>query len=550
MEGLNKSFFFVVEKLFELQGYFRTMAWGIGRTVFTIALLSAALNYALTGEGLKENVIKLLKATVFFMVIMSAYPRIINWITEWTFASAYGAVGHKIEGTIITINTASIARAMELKSAEISKTATYGSIQYTNPQADALAREYAARMNGAKVQANSFSNQVIVKMKNNTSGAAYSTIAPSAALQSMLMVAGECIRAANEAPPKPGFIDMPDFGVLIAGYLCAFFVMFTGCFALLEYVMAFMEFVFITSVGVILFPMSMWEGSKFLTEKLISAIIGFTIKLLFSTMCIFLMLYGYLSLASGYVDKPFMGLADQIIMIIFTCLLFFYICKSAPGLAQSLLTGSPSLSAAGAIGAAASAVGAVGAIGGLAAHGAANLAGGAAKIAGGASTMAKQMSNKAGEAGGGRGARIAAGIGGGILGAAKSAGGGLLSTAGSVTGGLTRSLLAHSPLMPKGGGAGGYNRNSPAQMALQANRDGSQKTAGDFFKQSFDRGANPNEYKVAASDGRNQKPQAAAPAPAALPAPAVSTSVGAGGGATSAHARAHHRLRTGKHYGG
>ncbi|GAB6391799.1 MAG: hypothetical protein MdMp014T_1172 [Treponematales bacterium] len=44
---------------------------------------------------------------------------------------------------------------------------------------------------------------------------------------------------------------------------------------------------------------------------------------------------------------------------LFTCLLFFYLCKSAPGLAQSLLTGTPSLSAAGAVGAVAGAAGAV-----------------------------------------------------------------------------------------------------------------------------------------------------------------------------------------------
>jgi hypothetical protein len=46
--------------------------------------------------------------------------------------------------------------------------------------------------------------------------------------------------------------------------------------------------------------------------------------------------------------------------------LFFYICKSAPGIAQSLLTGIPSLSASGAISAATGAVAAAGATMGLA----------------------------------------------------------------------------------------------------------------------------------------------------------------------------------------
>jgi type IV secretory pathway TrbL component len=334
---------------------------------------------------------------------------------------------------------------------------------------------------------------------------------------------------------------MPNIGLVISCYVCAFFVMLTGSFAVLEYIMAFLEFIFITSVGIMLFPMSMWEGSKFLTEKLISAIIGFSIKLLFCTICIFLLMWGMLSLANGYVDRAFKGLADQILLIIFTSLLFYYICKSAPGLAQSLLTGSPSLSAAGAIGAAKAAAGAVAGVAGLAAKGGGMIAQGGMNLAGGMAKMA----------GAGKQAAANGGGVGGVLGAmAKSAGGSLLNTAGSAGGSLTRSLLGHSPLMPKGGGAGGYNRNSPAQMFMQANRDGSQKSAGDFFKQQFDRGANPNEYKVAASDGRYQPPQSAAPASAGAAAAATKatttshvSSVGSGISAHKTARLSHHRAR-------
>ena len=70
MNGLNDAFFFVIEKILMMQEYFRAVAFGVGKVVFAIALCSMAVNYALTGTGLKENIIKLLKAFTFFVFIM------------------------------------------------------------------------------------------------------------------------------------------------------------------------------------------------------------------------------------------------------------------------------------------------------------------------------------------------------------------------------------------------------------------------------------------------------------------------------------------------
>jgi hypothetical protein len=83
--NVNNAFFFVVDKIIALQSYFIGIALFIGRIVFLIAISSAALNYALTGTGLKENIIKILKATVFFFIVIVAYPKIIGGITKLTF---------------------------------------------------------------------------------------------------------------------------------------------------------------------------------------------------------------------------------------------------------------------------------------------------------------------------------------------------------------------------------------------------------------------------------------------------------------------------------
>jgi len=90
--SVNNAYFFVADKIIALQSYFIGQAKGIGRIVFLIAILSAALNYALTGTGLKENLIKIFKATVFFMIVISVYPRIIGWITSYTYTLAEESV--------------------------------------------------------------------------------------------------------------------------------------------------------------------------------------------------------------------------------------------------------------------------------------------------------------------------------------------------------------------------------------------------------------------------------------------------------------------------
>jgi type IV secretory pathway TrbL component len=257
---------------------------------------------------------------------------------------------------------------------------------------------------------------------------------------------------------------------------------------------------FISSVGIFLFPLSMWEGTKFMAEKFISALIGFFIKLLFCSICIFLMMYGYLSLAKSFVDKPFMGLVDEILMILFVCILFYYICKSAPGLAQSLLTGAPSLTAAGAIGAAAGAIGAAASVAGLGARTALGVSGAVNRGVG----AAQEASGKYG------GAKSLSGVLAGVGGFAKGLGMAGFDAARTPVSDLTRSLVS-KPLFgngPGGGGAGGgVNRHSAAQMALKPTDDGYNKTFGEAMKEQRQLGADPHKNDAYPKQDKQAKNQ-------------------------------------------
>jgi hypothetical protein len=408
---INNAFFFVVDKIIDLEVFFHARAYEIGRIVLLIAIFSAALNYALTGQGLKENVIKILKATLFFLIIMAAYPRIIGFITSWTFDLAKGSIGDSVE------------RHFKAVTQEVTETYTFTfstgapdmyAPPNSPPEFKTFTNEYIRQITGND-QSGLFSD-ISKELTHTGTNMKFRVISPAAVLKVVLFLAGECFLYADN---KTNTI-LPEFSRVLKGLVCGFFLAFTGAIALLEYIVCFLEFMFVASVGIILFPLSIWEGSKFASEGFIKAIFGFFTKQLFCNLAIFLMLYGFISLfyivskkvevdvSGNQISMGFTGNIDQIIFIIFVCLLFFFICKSAPGIAQSLHSGSPTLSAAGAIGAVAGAVGAAAAIGGMAKNAgnsikntAGSVVGGIAKTAGTLSG-AGAASKAAGEAGGSR----------------------------------------------------------------------------------------------------------------------------------------------------
>jgi len=342
-EQINNSFFFVVDKVVDLQGHFIWYAKGVGRVVFLIAIFSAALNHFLTGTGLKENLIKIFKATVFFLVIISVYPRIISWISTETFNMAYDSVGSSVEDYFKNATTEIIENKQTVSGTS------------TNTYLGANVRlETSTTVTKILLDNQNLFSDITVKRKHPRIGE-YTAVAPANVLKILFLMAGDFIKFADN---KDDFNIFPEFSRILKGLICAGFTIATGCIALLEYIVCFLEFMLVASVGVILFPLSIWEGSKFMSEKFIGALVGFFMKMLFCNIAIFLLLYGFISVYYTYTNSGgFQGAVDQIIFIVFSCLLFFYICKSAPGIAQSLLTGTPTLSASGAISAAAGAVG-------------------------------------------------------------------------------------------------------------------------------------------------------------------------------------------------
>jgi len=454
--NIDSAFFFVVDKIIALMDFFISQARNIGAVALLIAVLSAGLNYALTGQGLKENAVKILKATLFFLIAIAFYPRIVSFISSYAFQLAEGSVYPSVKS-----HFDGIVRDIEY-------------VDYSSATGRTLKTyQIIEKESNGELFSNLTKTRTVRTGQGNSSGRmTYTSFAPAAVAQIMFFVASECFDYADKN--DGGLMNLGQSIVNgLKGLLCGFFIIFTGVFALLEYLICFLEFMLVACVGVILFPLSIWEGSKFMSEKFIGALAGFFIKLLFCNIAVFLLLYGFISMLSVFQSTGFQGTPDQFIFIAFTCLLFFYICKSAPGIAQGLLTGTPSLSATGAISAAAGAVAAAGTarqyLGKAAGTAEKAMIGGAGSVAGGVSAGIAAFGAARGK-GANIQTQIASAVFGGVGSVAKDAG----TAAGKGALGLTRSLLGVS-----GGVAGGMSEAD----------ENKNKTLGKRFADKKDQGA-------------------------------------------------------------
>jgi len=401
---INNSFYFVVDKIFSIQGFFIDTAYDIGRVILLIALLSAGLNYALTGTGLKENLIKILKATLFFFIVTAAYPTIIGWITNTAYSLAEGSVGNDVEQyfnkKLVTMEK-EILQNTGQESAYSGGSSAFGGTQtgygttgymYTRNTYNVIKTLSMSFYTNADPKLKELFNSIKEKRQVTIKKTMlkYTTFAPANVVKLLFMTADSAFDYSDNAKKEHNLL--PEFSVVLKGLICGFFLIFTGVFALVEYLVCFLEFALVASVGIMLLPMSIWEGSKFLSEKFIGAIVGFFMKLLFCNIAIFLLLYGFVGIFNIIGTQKFDGSPSQITFIVFSCLLFFVICKSAPGIAQSLLTGVPSLNAAGAIGAVAGAAGAIAATAGFVKSSGSNLAAAGGSLVGGAAKTVNTLS--------------------------------------------------------------------------------------------------------------------------------------------------------------
>lgn len=440
---VDAPFFDLLQKFVSLQSFFLQQAWFLGKIVMSFNVGIMLIKYAIRGSDLVEPLTKLGIAFLSFWILLNAYPKLVsglnNVIYEWCFRSTY------------SVHVADI----------INK--TQDDYEFWSKKGD---KADAAYSDIIRVVEEELGNGEIGKkyvLDIFEPGTGY--IRPNALVRLLMLI---CENIMNRAGNYSIFNGLPQMLLL---FLTAIAVVLCGILGALQYFICALEFTLITSVGVIMLPFMIWDGSKFLTEKLIGAIVGFAVKMLFTTIALLLTFNGYLAL----MVRDFSGAFDQVIYTVFVSFFYMMICQSAPQLAVSLLTGTPQMSlmegmaAAGAYAAA-----------GIAGMKATSLAGRTAAQGGmraiGATSQAAGAAKAAGELGGSRGDMAGAAL--HSLG--SSGGQGFKSVAHSMGRSLYGSQGRGASSSYQGSGYGGTNRFSQTPKINEPNAEGHSKTVKEY----------------------------------------------------------------------
>jgi len=378
--------------------YFTQVAWVIARIVMALCLLWTLLRYAMTGEGLKEAIVKLSLAFIIFLVIIYGYPSIISGASQLVDTMATNSVWNNGFDSAFTdeINNGVMvyhpgtwtADQMQLKRVVVGGEASAvndisnSDLGESNFVAEHNQEEHTNSPTHLVLYTGDYKiNKLTDLMSVGTEQEGYYySLMPSQMFMILNLAASDAFTYAMGGGLLHPF-------QLFCGLFMTLAILLTGIIGVLNYFVCFLEYALVTAVGIILLPFMLWDATKTYAEKLIGAMIGFFIKLLICQMCVYFMMWGFLGLVPMSGADGFTGGLNQILAILFTCFLYFTLCTKGPELATSLLTGSPQMNAAGALGAAKGALGAAGmflgakGLGGIAAKGA--MTGGGALYSGG-----------------------------------------------------------------------------------------------------------------------------------------------------------------------
>lgn len=307
---------------------------------------------------------------------------------------------------------------------------------------------------------------------------------------------------------------IPDV-IFVLGIACAYMAL--TIMALVNYVMASIDYIFLYAVGIFFVPFMLWDGTKFVFEKLIGSMFNITVKMLIISMGIVIaQIVSIENLGTLYLisvgESTILQRLEFYFVMIFMAILIKTIVDHAQPISDFLCGGQPRLSF-GEFAASAKSVSNAFTPAKQAAKGVAGATlGAAASIAGASSNAGGAMALQ----GGGMGAKLLAG--GKAFGSTlmKNAGKGIDNIAGDVVSGGINSLKsfpsaisAQHPLTsegvgargPSGGdisGGGGENKNNAPQGLSGKLKNGLEK----FDKMTEQKAAIGGNTSIAHNEGK------------------------------------------------
>lgn len=296
MQWLDHSFTDLLTQVNGLLPYFMTLSRYLANFLLFLNISFAALRYALTHQGFKEDMIKTATAIILFVIIINAYPKIITGLNRVTYKIAMTSTYTKV-----------LARTIDK---------TRNDSDFWAKKGDKAEDSYSDIIK--KVAVVQGDGQIGYKYVLDLYLPGTGYFSPAALMRVVMLILDNILSKANSLA-RNGFgivHDMSGYLMLLMTALC---VLFAGLLGFGQYFIAAIEFQLIAAVGVITLPGMLWNSTKFLTEKLIGAILGFFIKMIFVSIAIMLMFNGLLILMTQEIFGCYRPACSHSFFLLYIC---------------------------------------------------------------------------------------------------------------------------------------------------------------------------------------------------------------------------------------
>lgn len=307
MTWLDKYLNDIIQIIVSSSSYFVDIASLIAKAVITISFIAVSVGMILGSNKFSEMFKKLIINYSIFLFVLVSYPNIQEGLKSLAVTIGYKSIYETvIDPKLDSLDDNDLIKQVT-ENSEIIK-------ELDQTLGDSALRIYVGEIFDEE-------NNVL---SINSSG-------------KLIMLVGEQILIKIKR-------EWRNVGQAILLIIIFLFMVVTSVLSMSMYAISVIEFHIITTAGIILLPFMLWSGTKFISEKLIGAILGQTLKLVLTTFAFMIVTAMSLNLLINIITSIQNPLTiDLIFEIIFFVFLGYTITLSSGQLATALMTGTPQL---------------------------------------------------------------------------------------------------------------------------------------------------------------------------------------------------------------
>lgn len=323
-KGLN-SVYVILERIGNFQYYFEDAAKLLAAICFTMAVGMMCIKIWLGGADARNEFIKLTLTLIVYLIMINIYPVAMKGLYKVAMNLGYGAVfdSGKYELQIPNLNGKSESDFYRWMGEH-----SFGIFTNSSETDEQGATQKALELNIVDGKSGYFDLNKVFKF--------------------MFVL----LRVLFKAMPAKWNLLLPTGGLMMVMFILGFLIAFV-CFimCLINYITCLIDYFAMVGFGIIMIPLSLWEGTKSYTGTLLGSMGKIFLKLLLissflylSVMCVIdLFVSLYITEYVGVMDAVF-AYCETCLYLIFQSVILFVITKQTTSIAGFLSGGNPAMS--------------------------------------------------------------------------------------------------------------------------------------------------------------------------------------------------------------